>query len=56
MALWPGEAAASRPGLDAQAVNELKRGRWYGKANRLTRDDPVRWEIIDTVSQASRTP
>ena len=56
MALWPGEAAASHSGLDAQAVNELKRGCWYGKANRLTRDDPVRWEIIDTVSQAARKP
>ena len=56
MALWPGEAAASHPGLDAQAVSELKRGCWYGKANRLTRDDPVRWEIIDAVSQASRKP
>lgn len=56
MALWPGGAAASHAGLDAQAVNELKRGCWYGKANRLTRDDPVRWEIIDAVSQASRMP
>ena len=56
MALWPGEAAAEPSGLDAQAVSELKRGRWYGKANRLTRDDPVRWEIIDAVSQASRKP
>ena len=33
---------------------ELKAQRWYGKANRLFRDDPVPWEIIDTVSAASQ--
>ena len=57
MALWPGEAAA-RPSssLDGEAVKELKAQRWYGKANRLSPEDPVRWEVIDTVSEASRKP
>jgi hypothetical protein len=26
---------------------------WHGKANRLSRDDPVRWDIIDEVAAAS---
>jgi hypothetical protein len=34
----------------------MKGQRWYGKANRLSRDDPVRWDVIDTVSEASRKP
>jgi SagB-type dehydrogenase family enzyme len=27
---------------------------WYGKANRLSRDNPVPWEIIDAVATAAR--
>ncbi len=54
MAVWPGDAAASASSLDAEAVQELKGQRWYGKANRLSPQDPVHWEIIDTVSAASR--
>jgi SagB-type dehydrogenase family enzyme len=54
MALWPGEAATRTSSLDAEAVQELKRQRWYGKANRLSRDDPVPWEAIDRVAAASR--
>ena len=56
MALWPGEAAARPSSLDGEAVKELKARRWYGKANRLSPEDPVRWEVIDTVSEASRKP
>ena len=59
MAVWPGEAArgdAVPLHLDAQAVKELARQRWYGKANRLSRDDPVPWEAIDRVAAASRKP
>jgi len=56
MAVWPGEAVSSASNLDVEAVQELKRQSWYGKANRLSRDDPVPWEIIDTVSAASRKP
>ena len=55
MALWPGEAAGPS-GLDAAAAREMKAQRWYGKANRLSPQEPVRWEIIDVVSAASRKP
>jgi SagB-type dehydrogenase family enzyme len=54
MALWPGDVAAKTSSLDVEAVKELKRQRWYGKANRLSRDDPVPWEAIDRVAAASR--
>ena len=53
MAVWPGEAAKT-PSLDVEAVQELKKQRWYGKANRLSRDDPVPWEAIERVAAASR--
>ena len=56
MAIWPGRVTTNASNLDPQAVQEMKRQRWYGKANRLSRDDPVRWELIDTVSEASRKP
>ncbi len=54
MAVWPGELAARPSSLDGEAVNELKTQRWYGKANRLSRGDPVPWEAIDRVAAASR--
>ena len=56
MAVWPGEAATGTSSLDAQAVQELKGQRWYGKANRLSRDDPMNYEAIDHVAAASRKP
>ena len=56
MALWPGNAATDTATLDVAAVQALKSQRWYGKANRLSRDDPVPWEAIDIVSAASRKP
>ena len=40
--------------LEADAVRELARQRWYGSANRLSRDEPVPWDIIDQVAAASR--
>jgi nitroreductase len=43
--------------LEPSAVDELVRDsltRWQGKANRLSADDPVSWEIIDEVTAASR--
>src|SRR5439155_997119 len=46
----------AEPGLELEGVRELARQRWYGKANRLSPQDPVPWEIIDTVSAASRKP
>jgi SagB-type dehydrogenase family enzyme len=57
MAVWPSDAArgdAVPLPLDMQVVKELAGERWYGKANRLSRDDPVPWEIIDRVAAASR--
>jgi SagB-type dehydrogenase family enzyme len=58
MAIWPSDGArtgcAVALGLEPDAVRELARGSWYGKANRLSADDPVRWELIDEVAAASR--
>jgi SagB-type dehydrogenase family enzyme len=42
--------------LDTEAVQELTRQRWYGKANRLSGDDPVPWAAVDAASVASRKP
>jgi SagB-type dehydrogenase family enzyme len=53
VALWPGEAT-TKISLDVEAVHELKRERWYGRANRLSADDPVPWDAIDQVAAASR--
>lgn len=44
------------PTLDTEAVQELTRQRWYGKANRLSGDDPVPWAAVDAASAASRKP
>ncbi len=54
MAVWPEDAATTTSSLEGEAVKELKRQRWYGKANRLSADDPVRWDAIDEVAAASR--
>ena len=54
MAVWPGEAARGTSNLDVEAVQELKRQRWYGKANRLSLDDPMNYQAIDQVAAASR--
>ncbi|MEW6248201.1 MAG: SagB/ThcOx family dehydrogenase [Nitrospirota bacterium] len=39
--------------LDAAVVNELAAGQWYGKANRLSHEHAVHWDIIDEVAEAS---
>jgi SagB-type dehydrogenase family enzyme len=54
MAVGPGKLAEST--VDAEAVQELKAQRWYGSANRLSRDDPIKYEAIDRVAAASRKP
>ena len=65
LAVWPtGRAEGSRPGalralaqqLDPDAVQQLTRQRWYGHANRLSRDISVTWDAIDQVALASRKP
>jgi SagB-type dehydrogenase family enzyme len=56
MAVWPGDATTNSMSLDAQAAREMGAQRWYGKANRLSLEEPVRWEMIDSVAAASRKP
>ena len=56
IAVWPGDAATKPPSLDAGVVREMGAQRWYGKANRLSAEEPVRWEAIDAVAAASRKP
>ena len=50
LAIWPGEAErALSLALDEAPAAE----RWHGAANRLSRDEPVPWDIIDVVAQAT---
>jgi len=60
--IWPADQAAglaagktiSLPlSLVPDAVRESTRHIWHGKANRLSRDDPVQWEILDQVEVTS---
>ena len=37
----------------SDAIRDSTRHIWHGKANRLSRDDPVPWEILDQVEVAS---
>lgn len=39
--------------LNARVVEELAGSRWYGKANRLSGEHGVHWDIIDEVAEAS---
>ncbi len=55
-AVWPAQAIQSQElplALDPQTVKNLAQGTWQGKANRLSRDNPIPWEIIDDVAEAS---
>jgi SagB-type dehydrogenase family enzyme len=57
MAVWPTDAAKGEAvplHLDTQVITELARQRWYGKANRLSLDDPMNYQAIDQVAAASR--
>jgi SagB-type dehydrogenase family enzyme len=60
--VWPADQATglatgktiSLPlSLARDAVPELTRHTWHGKANRLSQDDPVQWEFLDQVEVAS---
>jgi SagB-type dehydrogenase family enzyme len=62
MVVWPGNGTASEKTesdrtfplcLDPSVVHALTKQPWYGKANRLSHDDPVPWEIIEAVANAS---
>ena len=59
--VWPADQAAGVADeemnslplfLTYDAVRESVPQRWHGKANRLSRDDPVRWQILDQVEVA----
>ena len=39
--------------IDQTVLENWEHGDWRGKANRLSRDNPVPWEIIDDVTKAS---
>ena len=39
--------------IDQAVLEQWEQGDWRGKANRLSRDNPVPWEIIDEVTKAS---
>jgi SagB-type dehydrogenase family enzyme len=60
--IWPADQAASlatgRTGcvplsLAADTVSDVTRLNWRGKANRLSRDEPMQWEILNQVVVAS---
>ncbi|GJL54585.1 MAG: hypothetical protein NPIRA02_17170 [Nitrospirales bacterium] len=54
--IWPKDASQPQKlpqALDQQAVRNLVQGTWQGKANRLSRDNPIPWEIIDDMAEAS---
>ena len=49
-----GEQEASLPlTVDQSVLQYWEHGAWKGHANRLSRDNPVPWEIIDDVTKAS---
>ena len=49
-----GEQDASPPlTVDQAVLQHWEQGDWRGRANRLSRDNPVPWEIIDDVTKAS---
>lgn len=65
LAIWPtdlaGDGQARAQGviplhLDPALARQLTRECWHGAANRLSRDEPVRWEVIDEVAVATRKP
>ena len=65
LAVWPTYAAKDAQAgaqhiiarhLDPALAHQMTRERWQGVANRLSRDEPVRWEVIDDVAAATRKP
>jgi nitroreductase len=59
--VWPDDPVRSLAGqticvplsIAADALRGPTRYTWHGKANRLSRDDPMSWEVIDQVECAS---
>ena len=65
LAVWPTDLGGDGPShvqreipthLDPALTLQLSRQAWHGAANRLSRDEPVRWEVIDAVAVATRKP
>lgn len=65
LVIWPtdlaggGQAGAQHKTarhLDPALVRQLTHEPWRGVANRLSRDEPVRWPVIDAVAIATRKP
>jgi SagB-type dehydrogenase family enzyme len=65
LAVWPANVSGDGQGctqrevprqLDSALVHDLTRACWHGAANRLSRDEPVRWEVIDEVAAATLKP
>ncbi|MDM0047406.1 SagB/ThcOx family dehydrogenase [Variovorax sp. J22R115] len=63
MLVWPNDSAKPSCagaqgvlplGLDPLLARELTTQDWRGTANRLSRDDPIAWTMIDEVALASR--
>ncbi|ULA62588.1 MAG: Nitroreductase domain-containing protein [Nitrospira sp.] len=56
--VWPRESGKPLPEeiplfLDAAVVKELSESRWQGKANRLSGEHGVHWDVIDQAADAS---
>lgn len=57
--IWPGndphrlESMGIPLFLDPNIVNELAKGSWHGRANRLSQEHGVHWDVIDEVAEAS---
>jgi SagB-type dehydrogenase family enzyme len=56
--IWPSEGVKPEQiyiqlFVDLNAVNDLVAGLWHGKANRLSGEHGVQWDIIDETAEAS---
>lgn len=58
--VWPAHLPQPCPelplSLDEGTVERLVRGKWYGKANQLSQNGAIPWEIIDVVAAAACKP
>jgi SagB-type dehydrogenase family enzyme len=57
--VWPGIAETPRSlplAIESDLIPQIDRVTWHGTANRLSRDKPDPWEIIDVVAAASWKP
>lgn len=58
-AIWPDRRSAAMTillALNPELVEQVRTQQWFGTANRLSRDEPISWKIIDTVTRASYKP